>query len=365
MGRPPKAKTVEVVETEETVESAKTESTADIDAVFDENKKVAYNTDDDLTDIVGVGKETANKLIAGGFKNFMAVATASPNSLEEKCGIGSATAGKIIEEAKKLAKIGEFITGYDLKQKMINQNKLTTCSTALDNLFKNPLATKNGIPTQSITEFFGEFGSGKTQLCFQLAVNATMPIEKGGLGGEVIYIDTENTFRQERIVQIAEGLGLDGDEVLKKIHHMHVYNSAHQMLAVEKGAYELANVKNIKLLIVDSLTSHFRSEYIGRGVLAERQGLLSRHMRELNRFSFLTDSVVIVTNQVSAKPDAFFGDPTRPIGGHIVGHSSTYRIYLRKAGKGGKRVARMIDAPEVTEEEVLFNVSEVGVRDDA
>ena len=117
MGRPPKVKKVEDVESENVSEESKT--TVDIDAVIDENKKVAYNTDDDLTDIVGVGKETANKLVAGGFKNFMAVATASPNTLEDKCGIGSATAAKIIEEAKKLAKIGEFITGYDLKQKMM------------------------------------------------------------------------------------------------------------------------------------------------------------------------------------------------------------------------------------------------------
>jgi hypothetical protein len=200
-----------------------------------------------------------------------------------------------------------------------------------------------------------------TQICFQLAVNATMPFEKGGLEGEVIMIDTENTFRPERIVQIATALDLDPIETLQRIHVARAFNSHHQMLLVEK-AMELAHDKSVRLMIVDSLTAHFRAEYIGRGALAERQQSLNKHMHDLLRFSDLNNAVIAVTNQVAAKPDAFFGDPTRPIGGHIVGHTATFRIYLRKS-KGGKRIARLIDSPNLPEAEAVITVSEDGIRD--
>ncbi|MDD1767584.1 MAG: DNA repair and recombination protein RadA [Methanomassiliicoccales archaeon] len=200
-----------------------------------------------------------------------------------------------------------------------------------------------------------------TQICFQLAVNATMPHEKGGLEGEVIMIDTENTFRPERIVQISSALDLDPIETLQRIHVARAFNSHHQMLLVEK-AMELAHDKPVRLMIVDSLTAHFRAEYIGRGALAERQQSLNKHMHDLLRFSDLNNAVIAVTNQVAAKPDAFFGDPTRPIGGHIVGHTATFRIYLRKS-KGGKRIARLIDSPNLPEAEAVITVSEEGIRD--
>jgi DNA repair protein RadA len=125
---------------------------------------------------------------------------------------------------------------------------------------------------------------------------------------------------------------------------------------------ELARDKKVRLLIVDSLTSHFRAEYVGRGTLAERQQVLNRHMHDLLNFATLNNAVIVVTNQVAAKPDAFFGDPTRPIGGHIVGHASTFRIYLRK-GKSGKRVARLVDSPNLPEGEAVFMITEDGVKD--
>ena len=198
-------------------------------------------------------------------------------------------------------------------------------------------------------------------MMFQLAVNATMPLEKGGLDGDVVIIDTENTFRPERIVQIAEAQGVDPMETLQKIHVARAFNSSHQMLLVEKAA-EMAVKTPVKLLIVDSLTAHFRSEYVGRGTLAERQGLLNKHMHDLLRFGDVSNAVITVTNQVAAKPDAFFGDPTRPVGGHIVGHASTFRVYLRKS-KGGKRIARLIDSPNLPEAECVITVSEEGIRD--
>lgn len=234
--------------------------------------------------------------------------------------------------------------------------KLTTGSKAFDDLMGG------GIESQAITEFYGEFGSCKTQVCFQLAVNATLPAEKGGLDSDVVIIDTENTFRPERIIQMATYLGVDPMETLKRIHVARAFNSQHQVLLVDK-ALELSRTVKCRLLIVDSLTSHFRSEYLGRGALAERQQILNRHMHDLLNFATVNNAAIAVTNQVAAKPDAFFGDPMRPIGGTIVGHTSTFRVYLRK-GKAGKRIARLVDSPNMPEGEAVFMVTEDGIKDE-
>ena len=285
----------------------------------------------------------------------MAIAVESPKVLSEVAEIGENTAIKIIAAAKQAADVGGFETGDIILERRKNIRRLTSSSKAFDELMGG------GLETQSIAEFYGEFGSGKTQICFQLAVNATQPLEDGGLEGEVFIIDTENTFRPERIVQMATAHDLDPEEVLKKIHVARAFNSHHQMLLVDK-AHELAKDINVRLLIVDSLTAHFRAEYVGRGALAERQQSLNKHMHDLLRFGDLNNAVVAVPNQVSAKPDAFFGDPTRPIGGHIVGHAATYRIYLRKS-KGGKRIARLVDSPNLPEAEAVISVGEDGIRD--
>jgi DNA repair protein RadA len=200
-----------------------------------------------------------------------------------------------------------------------------------------------------------------SQLGHQLAVNVTRPEAEGGLNGDTVWIDTEQTFRPERIRQLADALELDAEATLKRIHVARAFNSHHQMLLVEK-AQELTQDFPVRLVVIDSLTAHFRAEYIGRGVLAERQQLLNKHIHELMRFGDLHNAVIYVTNQVHAKPDAFFGDPTRPVGGHIVGHSATFRVYLRKS-KGGKRIARLIDSPNLPEAEAVFSVMEDGIRD--
>jgi DNA repair protein RadA len=285
----------------------------------------------------------------------MSIAVSSPQSLAEMADIGVNTAVKIIAAARKQADIGNFETGSEVMEKRKLVGKVQTGSEALDELLGG------GFETQAITELFGEFGSGKTQLGHQMAVNVTKPVEDGGLGATTIYIDTENTFRPERIMQMAEGQGLDGEEVLSKIRVARAFNSHHQMLLAEK-AQEIAKEHGVRCLIVDSLTAHFRAEYVGRGALADRQQKLNKHMHDLQRFSDLNNAMVVVTNQVQAKPDAFFGDPTRPIGGHIVGHAATFRIYLRKS-KGQKRIARLIDSPSLPEGEAVFSIVEEGVID--
>jgi DNA repair protein RadA len=311
--------------------------------------------EDDLEKLPGVGPAIAEKLKEAGYSDLMAIAVESPSKLSELTEIGESTAAKIIAAAKIAADVGKFETGDIVLERRKNIGKILTCSKALDDLMGG------GIESSAITEFFGEFGSGKTQLCHQLAVNVTRPIEEGGLSGHSIVIDTENTFRPERIIQMADAQDLDSNEILKTIHVARAFNSHHQMLLVEK-ANELAKEYPVRLIVVDSLTAHFRAEYVGRGALAERQQSLNRHMHDLLRFGDLNNCVIAVTNQVAAKPDAFFGDPTRPIGGHIVGHTATYRIYLRKS-KGGKRIARLIDSPNLPEAEAVFTVSEDGITD--
>lgn len=314
----------------------------------------------DLEDLPGVGPTIAEKLREAGYDSIELIAVSSPAELSAIADIGEATALKIINAARKLANLGGFESGEVILQRRQEIGRITTGSKALDSLLGG------GVETQAITEFFGEFGSGKTQICHQLAVNVQLPKDKGGLEGSVIVIDTEKTFRPERIIQMAEAKGLDGKEVLKNIYVAHAYNSNHQMLLVD-NARELAQKlakegKPVRLLIVDSLTSHFRAEYVGRGALADRQQKLNRHLHDLMRFGEVFNAAVVVTNQVMAKPDAFFGDPTRPIGGHIVAHTATYRVYLRKS-KGDLRVARLIDSPHLPESEVVFKITERGIED--
>ena len=229
-------------------------------------KEMAEKT---LEDIPGVGPAIADKLREAGYTEIMAIAVAAPKDLAETCEIGEKKAMDIIEGAKLVADIGGFETGDVIQQRRAAVSKLTTGSKAFDELLGG------GLESQSITEFFGEFGSCKTQVCFQLAVNATLPEEKGGLDSDVIIIDTENTFRPERITQMCNYLGVDPDETLKRIHIARAFNSQHQVLLVDK-ALELAKDIKVRLMIVDSLTSHFRSEYLGRGALAERQQILNR-----------------------------------------------------------------------------------------
>ncbi len=308
-----------------------------------------------LEDLPGIGEATAQKLRDAGITDIIELAVMPLGDLIAIAEISESQARKILEAARKYADIGNFVQGDQILEKRKHINKLTTGSQALDSLLGG------GLETQAITEFFGPFGSGKTQIIHQLLVNVTLQEEKGGLNGEGILIDTENTFRPERISSMAKALDLNPDDVLKKIHVARAYNSSHQMLLVEK-AFEIAKEHPIRLIAVDSLTAHFRVEYSGRSALAERQQMLNRHMHDLLRFADVYNAVVAVTNQVSARPDAFFGDPNQPIGGNIVGHTATFRISLRRS-KGEKRIARLIDSPAYPEGEVVIQITEDGVRD--
>jgi len=193
-------------------------------------------------------------------------------------------------------------------------------------------------------------------------VNVQLPKEKGGLEGRALYIDTEGTFRPERIIQMAEGLDLDYNTVLKNIVFGRAYNSDHQILLI-KEATSIIKEKNIKLIVVDSLIGHFRSEYIGRGTLANRQQTINSHLHDLLRLcDIYPDLAIVLTNQVQSKPDVFYGNPLRAAGGNIVAHGSTIRVFLRK-GKGEQRIAKIVDAPHLPEGEAIFSITENGITD--
>ncbi|HEV2167236.1 MAG TPA: DNA repair and recombination protein RadA [Thermoplasmata archaeon] len=308
-----------------------------------------------LEDLAGVGAAIAEKLREAGYTDLMELAVASPGDVAEAAEIGTTVAQKIIADARRQADVGSFEIGTVLLERRKKLGRITTSSSALDELLGG------GVETQAITEFAGEFGTGKTQLAHQVAVNVQLDPGQGGLAGETVYIDTESTFRPERIVDMAKGAGLDPSEALTRIHIARAYNSNHQMLLVQK-AQELARERPIRLIVVDSLTAHFRSEYVGGGELAPRQQLLNRHLHELLKFGDTYNAAIVVTNQVSTRPDVLFGDPTRPIGGNIVAHAATYRVYLRKS-KPPKRIARLIDSPNLPEGEAVFSLTSEGIRE--
>jgi DNA repair protein RadA len=314
----------------------------------------------EIEDLPGVGAKTAEKLRQAGYYTLMDLATASVQELSETVGIGEETAKKLIETAKEALGLG-FQSAYDYYLQRQKVEKITTGSEALNELLGG------GIETQSIVEAFGEFGSGKTQLGHQLAVNVQLPKEKGGLFDsepvKVVYIDTEGTFRPERIRAMAEAVGLDPDEALKNIIIARATSTDDQMLFVRRIPKLIQEGNNVRLVVIDSITAHFRAEYVGRGTLAERQQKLNKHLRDLLKLATTYNLAVYVTNQVMAKPDSFIGiDLVQAVGGHVLAHAITYRIFLRK-GKGGVRIARLIDAPHLPEREVAFKITEEGIRD--
>jgi DNA repair protein RadA len=308
----------------------------------------------EISNLPGVGEKIAEKLRQAGYEDLMALAAASAAEISASTSIGEETSNKIINAARSRLKMG-FDSALDVLKRRENVGRITTGSKTLDALIGG------GIETQAITEAFGAYGSGKSQIAHQLTINVQLPKEKGGLEGKALFIDTEQTFRPERIAQMAKSLGLDPKNALENIFMARAYNSDHQIMLVEK-AEDVIKKEGVKLVIVDSLTSTFRSDYTGRGTLADRQQKLNRHMHRLQRLGDVHNIAIYVTNQVMARPDILFGDPTAPIGGHIVGHQATYRVYLRKS-KEDKRIAKLIDSPCLPESETVFRVTADGVRD--
>jgi DNA repair protein RadA len=351
----------------------------------------------EIQDIEGVGPTTAKKLKEAGIVSVMDLAVTSAEELAVDINTSKETAASFIMAAQKLLRDSniiekEFVTADAALEKRKSMLRCSTGSVALDELLLG------GIETQAITEFYGEFGSGKSQICHTLCVTARQPIDPSaateseselhnvksihdddnnnndidddnnthnkrinhGLDSGTIYIDTEGTFRPERIEQIARARSLDASHVLKSVAVCKVYNSSHlELIIKDLGKY--INDFKAKLVIIDSIISLHRAEFAGRGTLADRQQRLNGMLHKILRLAEIYNVAVVLTNQVQSSPDTFFGDPTKAAGGNVLGHASTYRIYLKKSGEN--RIARMIDSPYHPYSDARFTINEKGTDD--
>eukprot|EP01134_Creolimax_fragrantissima_P003301 CFRG3301T1 len=296
------------------------------------------------------------KLAEAGFHTVESIAYTTKKTLCNIKGISEAKADKLLLEASKLVPMG-FTTATEFHQRRQELISISTGSKTMDDLLGG------GIETGSITELFGEFRTGKTQLCYTLAVTCQLPIDHGGGEGKCLYIDTEGTFRPERLLEVAARFGLSGQDVLDNVAYARAYNTDHQMNLLTQAAAMMAEAR-FAMLIVDSATSLYRTDYSGRGELASRQGHLGQFLRFLLRLADEFGVAVVITNQVTAQVDgnSFAPDPKKPIGGNIMAHASTTRLYLRK-GRGDNRICKIYDSPCLPESECQFSIGTDGINE--
>jgi DNA repair protein RadA len=342
---------------------------------------MSHVSDLELEDLPGVEPHLISKLKRAGIQSVLDLAVSIPHELAiggdyEGNGIAADidTISQLVMKAQKaLTDFGilskEFCTAEEVLERRKSLVRFTTGSANLDTFLKD------GVETQAITEIAGEFGSGKSQTCHTLCVTANLGKGKDRGKGKgrkdldsVIFTDTENTFRPERVHQIAEARGLDSEEIMKRVFVCKINNSA-QLEAIIKNLSKSVEQYKAKLVIIDSIISLHRAEYPGRETLAERQQRLNVMLHKLIRLAEIYNIAVVVTNQVQSQPDNFFAggsngsDSTRASGGNIMGHACTYRIFLRKAGHD--RIATMVDSPHHAYDQVRFTISEKGVENTA
>jgi len=338
----------------------------------------------DLTELEGVGTVRRNRLVEAGVNTPQEVVLRGPQGIAEITNMEYDQAEKIVKAARMFLQESHWMAQsiktakqeLEERKALVDANRMSTGSKALDTLLRG------GVEPRAVTEFYGQYSSGKTQICHTLSVIAQLPKDKGGLEGRVIYIDTEGTFRPERIREIIIERGLvnlkererksdpkepvneeDITKFMENIIHMRAFDSSEQMLMVNEKLPELLNEKDkakTVLIIVDSITNHFRWEYIGRGLLQNKQSLLNKHIHRLERIAEMYNIAVVITNQVISDPGGFTM-PIKPAGGNVLAHTSTYRIFLRRSGQ--KRVARMDDSPMHATSEVVFTADGSGIVD--
>jgi meiotic recombination protein DMC1 len=335
-------------EKEESKEEAKEEIMKDDEQFY---------KDIDQLQAQGINAADISKLKQAGLHTIMSIGMCPKKEMLNIKGITDAKAEKIYEAATKL-ECGGFCTALEVVTKRKKVKKITTGSKILNSLLGG------GIETMAITEAFGEFRTGKTQLAHTLAVTSQLPVSDGGGAGKVLYIDTEGTFRPDRITKIAEKFELDGEAVLGNIMYSRAY-TVDQLNSNLIAAASLMLEGAFTLLIVDSIMAPFRVDFTGRGELAERQQFLGKVLSRLMKLAEQFNIAVYLTNQVTADPAggmSYVADPKKPVGGNILAHASTTRLYMKK-GKGEQRICRIYDSPSLPESECLFQISDVGIID--
>lgn len=337
---------------------------------------------DDLTELPGVGPSTAEDLQEAGFTRYQDIAVAGVGQLTADTSLGDSKAQSIINAAREEADIGGFVDGNEALDERKNIGRITTGHEEIDDIMKG------GFEERAITELYGQHKAGKSQFTHQMAVNVQLPPEYGGTGKRAIFIDTEDSYRPERIQEMVRGLpdevlqacmdrdGVDGtpedpDAVeeltrvfLSRIHSATARNTNMQLMMVKNAKQIVDEYRDtefpVGLLIVDSIIGHFRAEYIGRGKLAPRQQKLTQHIDDITEFATVNDAAALIANQVMSNPDQFFGDPTKAAGGNVIAHRSTFRVKLRE-GKGDKKVFMLVDAPNLEDRQTTYKVTEDGI----
>ncbi|PVU90330.1 hypothetical protein BB561_004919 [Smittium simulii] len=339
----------------------------DLTLVGPEQNQEEYNDEIDDFELIsidnlqkeGIAAGDIQKLKSAGFCTMKAIQMATKRSLCKIKGLSEAKVDKLKDIVLGLLG-GGFVTAAQYSEIRLCVINVSTGSKEFDKLLGG------GIQTMSITEAFGEFRTGKTQIAHTLCVTAQLPLHMGGGNGKAAYIDTEGTFRPDRIRSIAERFGLDSNIVMENIIYARAYNSEHQMELLTDVALRFAEEGGVyRLLVVDSIIALFRTDFTGRGELSERQQKLNIFLARLARIAEEFNVAVYITNQIQSDPGAgltFIADPKKPVGGNIIAHASTTRLSLRK-GRGDQRVAKVYDSPDLPEAEAVFSINAGGIDD--
>jgi len=291
-----------------------------------------------------------------GISSAEALAMSPHTIISEIDGLGEKTAKKLIWNARNSLKMSEFITAEDIDE---NTEYITTGSAELNRILGG------GFQTGKLTEVYGPFKSGKTNLAHTISVSVQLPKSKGGLGAKVAYIDTENTFSKEKIKRIAKRFDMDPKKVLSGIFHARIFSSDHQAQMISK-AETLCKTRGVRLIIMDSLMALMRAEFVGIGMLARRQSVLNNMIHALSRIAETYNCAVLLTNQVATKMMGMFSSDDA-IGGNIIAHGCHFRVMFKTKGFSSnnslKRRAIIVDAPDLAPEEVEFYITSVGIAD--
>ena len=310
----------------------------------------------EITKLKGIGEATAKKLAKGGITTVEQLFVIPPPKVAEMLGVDNDTAIGLFKKAREAFNDAPtFINGIEADKEDDDIEQISTGTRALDKLFTG------GLECGATTEIYGEFGCGKTQFCHTMCVRVQLPKDKGGLDGKAIWVDTEGTFEPKRIREIAKHTLLDELEVLKNITVAKAYNSAEQYIVLQEVEHLLEDDKSIKLIVIDSAIGLFRQDYSGRAMLSERQKYLDEFLTLASNIANFHKVAIIWTNQVMINPGIIYGDPVTAVGGTVLSHKSTYRVYFKKSGIF--RIAKMIDSPKHAQTEVNFGLSIAGVVD--
>ena len=304
----------------------------------------------------GIQSADIKKLVEAGFNSLESVSYVPKKNLVVIKGLSEGKVDKIIKAVYDILqyKIQPSTIALQERKKL---TRITSGSKELDTLLGG------GFESNSITELFGEFRTGKTQICHTLCVTCQLPKSDGGGEGKAIYIDTEGTFRPEKLASIAERFGLDPKETIENVYYARAYNSDHQNRLLMQVCALMCEHK-FSLLVVDSATALYRTDYSGRAELSNRQMSLAKFLRNLQKIADEHKIVVVITNQVVATVDgnSFGGNDKKPIGGHIMAHACQTRLYLKK-GLKQNRICKIYDSPSLPETEASYSITDRGIDD--